>query len=73
MRSSRSVITIASQRSQRAAIAHLQRGLQQTVAWFVENWSKIEEAASFGPGMSSAVREMVVNQDKKENKTVAAE
>jgi nucleoside-diphosphate-sugar epimerase len=51
----------------------LEVGLQQTVAWFVENWSKIEEAASFGPGMSSAVREMVVNQDKKENKTVAAE
>jgi UDP-glucose 4-epimerase len=43
----------------------LEIGLQHTIAWFVENWSKIEAAASFGPGMSSAVREMVVNQDEK--------
>ena len=41
----------------------LEIGLRHTIAWFVENWDKIDAAASFAPGMSSAVREMVVNQD----------
>jgi len=40
-------------------------GLRHTIAWFVENWAKIDGSASFGPGVSSAVREMVVNQDEK--------
>ena len=31
-------------------------GLANTVAWFRENWDKIQEAADFPPGMSSAVR-----------------
>jgi hypothetical protein len=43
----------------------LEIGLQYTINWFVENWDKIDAAASFAPGMSSAVREMVVNQDEK--------
>jgi len=25
--------------------------------WFKENWDKIEKAAKFGPGISSAVRD----------------
>jgi nucleoside-diphosphate-sugar epimerase len=43
----------------------LEVGLRKTVSWFMENWDKIEAAASFAPGMSSAVREMVVPQDEK--------
>ena len=43
----------------------LEVGLRYTIDWFVENWDKIEAAASFAPGMSSAVREMVVNQEEK--------
>jgi UDP-glucose 4-epimerase len=40
-------------------------GLEHTVRWFRDNWDRIHDAASFGPGMSSAVREMLVKQDKK--------
>lgn len=47
----------------------LETGLRHTITWFVENWDKIENSASFGPGMSSAVREMVVNQDDKSART----
>ena len=36
-----------------------EEGLKHTIDWFKENWDKIEEAAKFGPGVSSAVREMV--------------
>lgn len=32
-------------------------GLKSTVAWFHENWDRIEASQSFGPGVSSAVRE----------------
>jgi nucleoside-diphosphate-sugar epimerase len=48
----------------------LEVGLRHTIAWFVENWHKIDASASFGPGMSSAVREMVVNQDDKSARNV---
>jgi len=33
-------------------------GLRTTVAWFREHWDQIEGSARFGPGVSSAVREM---------------
>lgn len=33
-------------------------GLKKTIGWFDENWDRIEKAARFGPGVSSAVREM---------------
>lgn len=33
-------------------------GLDLTVQWFRENWDQIEAAASFGPGASSAVRQV---------------
>jgi len=36
-------------------------GLKRTVEWFKEKWDLIEQAASFGPGMTSAVRD----KDKK--------
>lgn len=32
-------------------------GLMKTINWFKENWDRIEENASFGPGVSSAVRD----------------
>ena len=32
-------------------------GLMETINWFRKNWDKIERSASFGPGMSSAVRD----------------
>lgn len=35
-------------------------GLQNTIRWFRENWDRIEASARFGPGASSAVREMKV-------------
>jgi UDP-glucose 4-epimerase len=34
----------------------LKEGLKQAIAWFQENWQRIEAAARFGPGVSSAVR-----------------
>jgi nucleoside-diphosphate-sugar epimerase len=35
------------------------QGLRNAVAWFRENWKRIEAAARFGPGASSAVRQFV--------------
>lgn len=35
-------------------------GLKSTLNWFHENWDMIDAAASFGPGASSAVRQMTV-------------
>lgn len=32
-------------------------GLINTIQWFKENWENIEKCASFGPGVSSAVRD----------------
>ena len=34
------------------------QGLKHTIQWFHENWDRIEASARFGPGISSAVREM---------------
>ena len=33
-----------------------EQGLAETVRWFRDHWQEIESSASFGPGMSSAVR-----------------
>ena len=33
-----------------------EQGLPHAIAWFRDNWDKIKDAASFPPGMSSAVR-----------------
>ena len=40
-----------------------EEGLKRTIQWFHDNWDKIEASAEFGPGASSAVREMVVVRD----------
>jgi len=37
-----------------------EEGLVHTIQWFRDNWERIEASAQFGPGVSSAVREMVV-------------
>jgi UDP-glucose 4-epimerase len=39
-----------------------EEGLQNTIAWFQENWEQIEAAARFGPGVSSAVRQIVCKE-----------
>jgi UDP-glucose 4-epimerase len=36
----------------------IEEGLQFTIQWFQDHWDRIEAAARFGPGMSSAVREV---------------
>jgi UDP-glucose 4-epimerase len=33
-------------------------GLQNTIQWFRNHWQLIETSASFGPGVSAAVKEM---------------
>jgi len=43
-----------------------EQGLEQTIRWFRDNWDRIDAAASFGPGLSSAVREMTVEKDTQE-------
>lgn len=40
-----------------------EEGLRQTIAWFEESWDRIARAADFGPGVSSAVREMNVEAE----------
>jgi nucleoside-diphosphate-sugar epimerase len=35
-------------------------GLAATIAWFRENWDAIDASAHFGPGVSSAVREVTL-------------
>ncbi len=35
-----------------------EEGLEITIKWFRDNWERIEAAARFGPGVSSAVREV---------------
>jgi nucleoside-diphosphate-sugar epimerase len=50
----------------------LEVGLKHTIAWFTENWKQIDASASFAPGMSSAVREMVVDQEEEQKKAVVA-
>ena len=35
-----------------------EEGLELTIQWFRENWDQIADAASFGPGASSAVRQV---------------
>jgi len=34
-----------------------EEGVKYTIEWFKKNWEKIEASATFGPGVSSAVRE----------------
>ena len=39
-------------------------GLRTTIEWFRENWDRIEASARFGPGVSSAVREVTHDADR---------
>ena len=38
-------------------------GLERTIAWFKDNWDRIERDAEFPPGGSSAVQGLVVKKD----------
>jgi nucleoside-diphosphate-sugar epimerase len=51
-----------------------EQGLEAAIGWFRDNWDKIEAAASFGPGMSSAVRGKTsdTQSDHAETKAVKA-
>jgi len=42
----------------------VEEGLRRTIQWFRDNWNKIDVSARFGPGVSSAVREMIVSSDE---------
>ncbi len=42
-------------------------GLQATIQWFRRNWDRIDSAARFGPGVSSAVKEMVRSENRPES------
>jgi dTDP-D-glucose 4,6-dehydratase len=35
-------------------------GLNNTIQWFRDHWDQIEASARFGPGVSSAVREIAM-------------
>jgi UDP-glucose 4-epimerase len=39
-----------------------EEGVQKTIDWFTANWHEIERAATFGPGVSSAVRDILVTR-----------
>jgi nucleoside-diphosphate-sugar epimerase len=39
-------------------------GLRNTIKWFKENWTNIEQSASFEPGVSSAVRDFFKKEKK---------
>ena len=41
-----------------------EEGIAQTIRWFREHWDRIRQHASFGPGISSAVRSVVQKQVK---------
>ena len=41
-----------------------EEGLNNTITWFQENWDDIDRDAEFPPGMSSAVKNYVLKQDK---------
>jgi len=43
-----------------------EEGLKQTLDWFNQNWGPIEAAAGFGPGVSSAVRDMLPDETTEE-------
>ena len=40
---------------------NFEEGLKLTLQWFRENWENIDRSARFGPGASSAVREMTAS------------
>jgi nucleoside-diphosphate-sugar epimerase len=40
-----------------------EEGLGRTIEWFRKNWDRIDASARFGPGVSSAVREMTSAQE----------
>ena len=39
-------------------------GLEQTIQWFRDNWESINRDAEFSPGMSSAVKNYILQQEQ---------
>ncbi len=50
------------------------QGLEKTVRWFHDNWAQIQSSARFGPGVSSAVRQVAqaANADRLDSDTAPA-
>ena len=42
-----------------------EEGIKLTINWFRDNWDSIDQSAEFPPGMSSAVKNYVLNQSIK--------
>jgi len=42
-----------------------EEGIKRTIKWFEDNWDLIEKSADFGPGISSAVREIFWKKEKR--------
>lgn len=45
-----------------------EEGLQEAIRWFHDNWERIDASARFGPGASSAVRDMTLAEPETETK-----
>lgn len=45
-----------------------EEGLQEAIRWFHDNWERIDASARFGPGESSAVRDMTLAEPETETK-----
>jgi nucleoside-diphosphate-sugar epimerase len=43
-----------------------ENGLEQTIQWFRDNWNSINRDAEFPPGMSSAVKNYVLQQEEEQ-------
>ena len=41
-----------------------EEGLEQTIQWFKDNWDAINRDAEFPPGMSSAVKNYILQQEQ---------
>ena len=39
-------------------------GLANMIQWFKDSWNNIEDSSRFGPGVSSAVRDMLVPEEQ---------
>ena len=47
-------------------------GLKITIEWFHSNWDNIQASARFGPGVSSATREVYASAHSRQRETVGA-
>jgi nucleoside-diphosphate-sugar epimerase len=50
---------------------NFEQGLANAIQWFHDNWAQIEAAASFGPGVSSAVRSQLADSKEADKELTA--